>query len=243
MKKLILAAVGVVALATAGLAVARASDDGKTITSVTGTFAATTVANSQTRTCTTTDGKTIATTRATYSGQGSGAADFTGPVTLTATSTINTTDGVGVVDGRLRVTTSTGKTDAQLTAVYDHGNVAGLATGHGATHSTRLVANLSGAFTASGGFPSAKLGGTSGGSAVELGPGRCAPSQTVKESSSASGLVSAASSTSITVAGLTCSVSGSLAAKVAALKTGDRVEIRCSLVNGTNTLVKLTTKH
>jgi hypothetical protein len=43
----------------------------------------------------------------------------------------------------------------------------------------------------------------------------------------------------ITVAGLTCSVPPSLAAKVATFKVGDRAEIHCALTNGTNTLVSV----
>jgi len=249
MKKLALVAVGSAALVTAGLAVAGGLDGYKSVTAVSGTFAATTTSGkTDTRTCTTTDGKTIVSTRATYTGTAtSGTADLNGTVTIDTRSVINTTDSLGEVDGRLRIAAAAGKTDLQFSSVYDHGNVAGLATGHAATHGVQLVGNLSAAFTAGspGGFTSGKIGGgTSGGSAVELGPGRCAPNRPVKENADAEGTVTAASGTSITVAGVTCAVPSNLASTVAALKPNvDRVHIRCSVVNGTLTLVKLDKGH
>ena len=240
MRKLALVAVSMVALATAGLAAAWATDSGRSVTAVSGTFTATTVGSSQTRTCTTTDGKTITTTKATYTGTASGSADLTGPITLDARSVVNTTDGIGEVDGKLKISASSGDTVAHFASVYDHGNVAGLAKGHTAAHQVELVGNLSAAFSATGGFTGGKLGGgTSGGSAVELGPGHCAQNKTVEERSEANGTVSAVSSTSITVAGLTCSVPASLAATVGTVKVGDHVAIHCTLSGGATNLVKL----
>jgi hypothetical protein len=249
MKKLALVAVGLAALATAGLAVARGMDDYRSVTAVSGTFAATTTAGkTDTRTCTTTDGKTITSTRASYTGNASsGTADLNGPVTIDSHSVINTTDSIGEVDGRLRITVGAGRTDLHFVSVYDHGNVAGLATGRAATHGVQLVGNLSAAFTAGspGGFSSGKIGGgTSGGSAIEIGFGRCAPNKPVKENADAEGTVTAVSQTSITAAGVTCAVPSNLSASVLALKPNvDRVHIRCSLVNGTLTLVKIDKKH
>jgi hypothetical protein len=249
MKKLALVAVGLVALVTASLAVARSMDYYKTVTAVSGTFAATTTSGkTDTRTCTTTDGKTITSTSASYTGTASsGTADLNGQVTVDTHSVINTTDSVGEVDGRLRITASAGKTDLHFSSVYDHGNVAGLATGRAATHGVQLVGNLSGAFTAGspGGFSSGKIGGgTSGGSAIELGFGRCAPSKPVKENADVEGTVTAASATSVTVAGVTCAVPSSLSASVLALKPNvDRAHMRCSLVSSTLTLVKIDKTH
>ncbi len=162
-------------------------------------------------------------------------------MTIAAQSTIDTTDDIGVVNGTLRV----GKTDTHFTAVYDHGTIAGTASGHGATPHVQLLANVSAGFTTAGGFASGKIGGGTGaGSAVELTPGACAPSKPTPpahESSSAEGTVSAVSSTSITVSGLTCTVPTSLAAKVTALHVGDRAEIRCAL--GALVRIEAKTKH
>src|SRR5579862_586775 len=201
MKKFALVVASLVALATAGLAAAWSSDAGKSVTAVSGTFTATNVSNSQTRSCTTTSGSTITVTKATYTGTASGSTDLTGNVTIQANSVIDTTNQIGEVDGQLKIAASGGNTSLHFTSVYDHGTLAGLATGHGATHGMQFTGNASAAFSASGGFTSGKLGGgTSGGSAVEVGAGHCAPTKTVSERSSANGLVSAVSSTSITVA-------------------------------------------
>lgn len=236
MKSLIIAAIAVAALTGAGVAVAHGIDGGtQSVSAVTGSFTATSVTGSDTRSCTNSAGKTIASTKATYSGTASGSPDLTGPATIQARSTIDTTDGLGAVDGTLRI----GKTQSHFSAVYDHGSIGGIASGHGATPHVQLVGNVSATFSTTAGFTGGKIGGAAGGSAVELVPGGCPSSQ---ESSEAEGSITAVSSTSITVAGLTCTVPVSLATKVLALAVGTRVEIKCSLSNGTTTLVKIGTK-
>ena len=183
-------------------------------------------------------------TNARYSGTALGDADLAGPIRVTARSVINTTDDVGAVEGRLRIdVASGGDTVAHFSAVYDHGKLAGLAAGHVQDPHAKLLANLSAGF-GSGGFTGGKIGSSAGGSAVELGPGRCEPTQAQAEKSEATGTVSALSQGSITVAGLTCLLPTSLAAKVnSTVKIGDRVRIHCSLVNGQNTLVRIAKKR
>ena len=154
---------------------------------------------------------------------------------------INTTDGIGVVVGTLKIDVSSGRdTVAHFDAVYSSasgGQIAGLAIGH-AHDNARLVANISAGFVAASGFSSGKLGGgTNGGLATELGPGNCRPVKTVQQKSEARGTISAVSSTSITVAGLTCVVPTSLQAKVATLTMNGRAEIHCALNGTVNTLV------
>ena len=240
-RTLILASSVVVALAATGYAVANGFDGTKSIKAVAGTFTATTASKVETRTCTTSDGKTLVSTNGTYTGAATGDADLTGPATFQARSTINSTDGIGVVSGTLRIDVASGEgTRARFDAVYSSGQLAGLASGHANNPHAKLLANLSSGFTAAGGF----TGGTSGGAAVELGPGKCERLSIVKQTSRASGTVSAVSSTSITVAGLTCTVPASLQAAVAALAltVGSRAEIQCSLDGGVNTLVKVEAK-
>jgi hypothetical protein len=239
MRKLILVSAVLVSLSVAGLAVAKGFNGTKSAAAVAGTFTATTAANVETRTCTTSDGKTIDVTSAKYTGTAAGAAEFTGPVTLRVRSLINTTDGVGVVSGALSIDTAAEKnTSAGFSAVYDHGKIAGLAAGRSQDRSVQVLANLSSGFTAAGGFTDGKLGGaTAGGSAVLLGPGKC--ESVKKETSSARGAVSAVSATSITVAGLTCAVPASFATQIAAIKVGDQLQIQCTLVSGANTLAKI----
>jgi hypothetical protein len=175
-----------------------------------------------------------------YSGTGTGDADFTGNATLHARSTINTTDGVGVVSGTLKIDVASGRdTVAQLTGVVSGTNFAGLAVGHAHGPAARLVANVSGGFTASGGFANAKIGGIAGGSAVELTPSGCKTTRTLPNKSEARGTVTANGSGSITVAGLMCTVPTSLQAKVATIALNSRAEIHCELVNGVNTLTRV----
>ena len=243
-RTVILASTVVVALTATAYAVAHGIDGTKSVQAVAGTFTATTASKVETRTCTTSDGKTLVSTNGRYTGTSTGDADLTGNATIDARSTINTTDGVGVVSGTLRIdTASSADTRAQFDAVYSAGQLAGLASGNAHDPHLRLVANISSAFNAASGFTGGKIGGgTSGGAAVEVGPGKCDHVTTVKQTSRASGTVSAVSSTSITVAGLTCSVPTSLASSVAGLTVGARAEIQCSLVDNANTLVKVEAK-
>jgi hypothetical protein len=244
MRKLTFAAVVLVALMATSYAVAHGIEGAKSAKAVAGTFSATGT-STLTRTCTTTDGKTIVVTDGKYTGVAAGDPDLTGPITLRARSVINTTDNVGSVDGRFTIDVANGKnTDGSYSAVYDHGAIAGLAVGKAHQPNAKLLANLSATFSATTGFTSAKLGGgTAGGSAVELGAGSCKPSKTTPEKSEARGTVSALSTTSITVAGLTCAIPSDKSADVnAKFKTGDTAEIRCSLVSGTNTLTSISGK-
>jgi hypothetical protein len=176
MRKFLIVAVGVLALTTTGLAVAKGLKGTKSMKAVAGTFTATTASHVDTKTCTTSDGKTIVASHGRYTGTSAGDPDLTGPVTLDVHSVVNTTDDVGVVEGKLKVDVASGKdTNAHFQAVYDHGTLAGLARGHAHDPGVQLLANLSAGFTAAGGFTDGKLGGSAGGSAVEFGPGKCEP--------------------------------------------------------------------
>ena len=66
MRRLVLITAGLLVLTISGLALARGLDNARSVKSVAGTFSATTVTGSQTRSCTTVDGKTIVWTKATY---------------------------------------------------------------------------------------------------------------------------------------------------------------------------------
>jgi hypothetical protein len=238
-RALAVAAASVAALGAAGLAVAHGVDGTANVRSLAGTFAATTASKIQTSTCTTADNKTIVSTNAVYAGTATGDADLTGPATLRARSTINTTDNVGVVSGTLRIDVASGRdTEAAFTGACSGGSVAGLAVGRAHDPGARLVANISASFSSSGGFTNGKIGGSAGGASVELGVGRCQSVRTTPQKSEARGTVSAVSTTSITVAGLTCVVPTSLQSKVAKLTVNSRAEIHCALVNGTNTLTR-----
>ena len=238
MRRLTFIAAGLAALLVTSIAVAHGFG-GKSAKAVTGGFSAT-GSSVSTKTCTTTDGKSITITNGRYTGAATGDPDLTGAITLSARSVINTTDNVGLVEGQLRIDVSGGHdTFANYSAVYSGGNIAGLAVGAARNSDSRLVANLSAGFNPSTGFTGGKLGGgTAGGNAVELGPAKCASNNSPKpEKSEARGTISALDSKTITVAGLQCALAPSDSAAVnAKYKQGDRVQIHCSLQNGVNTL-------
>ncbi|HEY1538576.1 MAG TPA: hypothetical protein VGF63_04195 [Solirubrobacteraceae bacterium] len=235
MRKLILATAAVVALVVASVAVAHGIEGAKTAKSVAGTFSAA-AGTVSSKTCTTTDGKTIVVTQGKYTGTASGDADLTGAVTIQARSVVNTTDKVGTVSGQLKVGNAT---RLAFSTVYDGGSVAGLATGRTASKNA-LLGNLSATFAPETGFTGGKIGGTAGGSAVETGGTSCkANAGPGTERSSARGTISALSSTSITVAGVTCAIPSNLASDAAKVKQGDTVEIQCAFSNGATTLVKI----
>jgi hypothetical protein len=244
MRKLTFAAVVLVALVATSYAVAHGIEGAKSAKSVAGTFTAT-GSTTSTRTCTTTDGKTIVVTDGKYTGAAAGDPDLTGAITLRARSIINTTDNVGTVDGRFAIDATGKNTEGAYSAVYDHGTIAGLAVGKARESRARLIANLSATFSSATGFTAGKLGGgTAGGGAVELSAGGCKPAGTPHEKSEARGTISALSTTSITVAGLTCAIPPAISADVnAKFKTNDTATIKCSLVSGTNTLTKIEKKH
>jgi hypothetical protein len=239
-RTLVGAAATVAAVTAAGIAVAHGVDGGKSVKAVAGGFNATTASKVTTRTCTTTDHKTIVTTDGTYTGAATGDPDLTGNITVHARSTINSTDNVGIVTGRLKIDVASGRdSEADFTGTWASSQFAGLAVGHAHDPAAKLIANISGGFTAAGGFTNAKLGATAGGGAVELLPAGCATTKTVRERSEARGIVSALGNGSITVAGLTCTVPASLQSKLTGLAVNSHAAIKCALVNGVNTLTDI----
>ena len=234
----------VAALLCAGIAVAHEGDS-KSVKQVSATFAAATGSDVHTSTCTASDG-TYATTRGRWTGMATSTdPTLNGTATVDADALVNTSSGYGTVSGRLRIDTADGKhTVAQFDAVYSNGHVAGLAQGRGSESWNKLVANLSADWSATAGFANGKLGGTTGGDAVELTSGGCRASSSSKpETVEVHGAVTAVSSTSITAAGVTCTVPSTLASQIGSLHVGDRVELKCSPAGGTNTLLQVEAKH
>ena len=241
MKRVIWSAATALALVGAGVAVAH--DGGsKSVVKTSATFSAGSPTDVHTGTCTGSDGKTYVTTRARYTGAASSSdGSLNGNATFDVQSLINQTDGIGTLDGTVRIDGSGGRTVAQIDAVYSGGHVAGIVEGHGSAPWNRLVANLSADFSTTGGFANGKLGGgTSGGDAAEVTSGGCQPPKPPKpETIDVHGAVTAVSSTSISVAGVTCNVPSNLQSRVASIHVNDRVELRCSAAGGTNTLVRV----
>ena len=244
MRRLTFIAAGLAALLATSIAVAHGIDGAKSAKAVSSSFTAA-AGKTSSRTCTTSDGKTITITNGWYSGSATGDPDLTGAINLSARSVVSS-DGVGVVNGQLRIDVAGNRdTHANYTAVYDHGTIVGLATGRSRSAGAELIANLSATFAADTGFTGGKLGGgTAAGSAVEAGPAKCVHAQhSPPEKSEAHGTVSALDAGSITVAGLTCAIAPNDSAAVnGKFKVGDVVQIHCSLQNGTNTLDRINGK-
>lgn len=240
MRKLVLAIAGLAALMTTSVAVAHGIHGAKTAKAVAATFTAS-AATSSSRSCTTSDGKTITITDGKYTGNATGDTDLAGAITLRTRSVVNTTDKVGTVTGSFRIDVSGRDTVGSFSTVYDNGAIAGLATARAHDPGAQVVGNLSATFDPATGFTDGKIGGgTSGGSAVELGRGSCKPAKTHPEHSSARGAISALSTASVTVAGLTCALPSDKASDInTKFKTGDNVEIRCDFANGQNTLTRI----
>ncbi|HZO96687.1 MAG TPA: hypothetical protein VFB42_04880 [Gaiellaceae bacterium] len=243
MRRLTWISATLLALVGAGIAVAHGGGS-KAVAATSATFSATTPGTVRTSTCTAADGKVYATTHGRYTGAAASSdGALNGPATLDVVSLINQTDNVGTVEGLLRIDGSGGRTVAHVEAVYSGGHLAGVAEGHGSAPWNRLLANVSGDFSAAGGLANGKLGGgTAGGDAVVVTAGACRPAPSPKpETIQAHGNVTAVSGTSISVAGVTCNVPN--ASMVNGIQTGDRVEIKCTASGGANTLVRVERKH
>jgi len=241
MRKLVLSSIAAAALAGSGLAVAHGFDS-KSVKSVSATFAAAPNGTVRTSTCTGADGS-YTLSNGEYTGNVSGAtgdANLNGPITIDAQSVINTTTNVGFVTGHIRFG---GGGNAEFDAVYAAGNVAGIVEGRVPTSQAKVLGNLSGAFTASGGFTSGSLGGANPGGAVEIADGGCKPVPPPKpDVVRASGVVTAIAAGSITAAGVNCTIPTALQSAVSALglvANTSRVNMTCTVAGGTNTLTQL----
>jgi hypothetical protein len=244
MRRLTFAAAAVVALVATSYAVAHGIDGAKSATAVAAQFTATNPTTSS-RTCTTSNGKTIVVTDGKYTGATTNAStpDLAGNITIRARSIVNVTDNVGVVNGVFRIDVANGKdTEAAFSAVTSGTALAGYAAGKAHQPNARLLGNVSATFDPKTGFTGGKIGGgTSGGNAVELSAGACNPQGSASEGhSSARGPIQTLNSTTIVVAGLQCTIPTAQSAEInSKFKQGDRVEIQCALANGTNTLTRI----
>ncbi len=239
MRKLLSLVGAIAALSIVGAAAAN-EFGGSTVKSVNATFSAPTSSVSWTLTCTGTDG-TYSATRAVYTGTAaSSEATLNGPLTLNTQSLLNTTTGLGTIQGDFTITTSTCRVAGSLSSVISAGTVAGLLEARSTHDGPGLEANFSANYDATAGFTNGKIGATTGGQAVELLPASCTPAQQAgPETIQVNGAVTAVSATSISAAGVTCVVPASLTSTATAVHVGDRVSLECTVANGTTTLAKL----
>jgi hypothetical protein len=161
------------ALVFAGVAIAKhvaASTD-----AVSATFAAATVSDLRSRTCTGADG-TYVVTHAKYTGTATSAdARLTGNLVLHARSVYNTTENLGWVSARWHLTDANGvgKGRGHLRAVNVNGQLEGLLSGQVRGPHGRLLGNVSAAFTSAGGFSGGQLGAGSTANTAIVHAGSC----------------------------------------------------------------------
>jgi hypothetical protein len=172
---------GLVAAAVAAAGAAAAAHRAQTTQQASATFAATTVANAQNRSCTASDG-TYQETDATYSGTATSSdARLNGTLKIRARSVVNTTTGLGWVNGSFRIDGSSGGAHGNLAAVVSGGNVSGTVVGDTDRRDGKLLATVTSAFTQQAGFSSGSLGsGSVAGAGVVFERGACAKTKSPK---------------------------------------------------------------
>lgn len=244
MKRAILGAAALVALAVTSVAVAtlRSGD----VTQVSATLSAPTAANVQTRTLTC-DGQTIEITTGRWTGTATSAtADLNGALELHLKSVYNVTKKLGWVDGRLKLRASDDRTNAYFTAVNVDGKLDGWLRGSAGHRDGTLFGSIAGSFSKTGGLTNGTIGSGTGTNAALLAKHTsCKAEKPVRPSVHlvVHGEVDAVSPTSITVkprdgsAAQTCAVKD--ADDVRRLEKGDRVELTCVQVAGAWTLAKV----
>lgn len=170
------------ALAAAGAAVA-AHKRAQTTQQATATFAATTVSHAKNTTCTASDGA-YKQTDATYTGTATSSdARLAGPLTIRAHSVVDTTSGLGWMQGTFRVRGGDGKGNAHgtLHGAIAGGNISGALVGDVENAAGKLVATISAAFAPDSGFSSGTVGsGSVAGAGVVFQRGECAKAKRVR---------------------------------------------------------------
>jgi hypothetical protein len=208
------------------------------------------------KSCTGTDG-TYEIVRGRYVGEAdSSVAGLDGPLRLDVTSVYNTTEKVGWMTANVKVRRSGGSDDrdfvGKLTGTLTGGSgdarvLDGMLSGRIGGRYADVVGNLTASFTATGGFTGGKLGEGGANVALLIGrtcvkPGKAAVQLVVK------GTIQSLSDTSISVkprdesSTQTCAIKPGTSPSTSRYETGDGVEMRCGLVGGDMTLLKLSRK-
>jgi hypothetical protein len=249
-KTLVIAVVTGIALVVvgAGLATLRATG----VSTATATFSAT-KERLTLRTCTG-NGDEYVIGKGTYLGSMVFAdpnADLGGPVRIWATSVYNKTDGVGWVNGWIRSRDSDKRPNGRFWATLGTGgSLDGFFEGRVNRRLALLFGDLSATFDAQNGFSDGKLGnGTTSLPAVVAGRPCAEPNPApIAVKLIVKGKVESVSSSSLTVkpndnsSSQTCTVKSGVSPSTANTNVGDTVEMRCGLVDGQMTLLKLAKK-
>ena len=243
MKRIVLIAAALGALAATGAAVAHLKS--ADVTAVSAALTATTPSNVQTRTFTC-DGQTFEITTGRWAGTStSSTPDLNGAATLHLKSVYNTTKKLGWIEGRLKIDASDGRTRAHVTGVNTDGKIDGWIRGHAGRHDGALFGSIAGTFSKTGGLTGGAIGtGAATNAALIAKRIRC-NSQTPRPSVHliVRGQVETVSATSLTVKPKDGSASQTCAVKddddVERIRQGDQVEMTCSQSAGAWTLVKV----
>lgn len=251
-RPLIIGLVAAVTLVAAGTALAHLTFDGTAAVAATFTASRDRVA---TRTCTGPDGVyELAGGR--YEGEAdSSTPALDGRIRLDVTTIYNTTERIGRIAGNVRINGSgrgdgdfRGRLVGTLTAgAGDTRVMDGFLSGRVGGHVADLFGNVTASFTTAGGFTGGKIG--EGGANTALLVGRvCTGTPPIAVRLVVRGQIVALSDASITVAPRdgsqqqTCALRAGISPSTRRFETGDRVEMRCGLVEGAMTLLKLSHK-
>lgn len=253
-RPIVIAVTVTAALATAGLGLATLTTSG--VSAATATFSAA-KERSETRTCTG-DTDTYEITNGRYSGKIDFAdpnSDLDGDVQIQVRTVLNKTDGVGYVDGWLRLKDENRRGLARFVGTLDgSGNVDGFVQGGISRKHGALLGGMSAKFSSSGGFTEGKIGnGSTSLPAVLLSAGRAC--KTSKPAPIAVRLVVKGKvskidpKSSITVdpkdatPPQSCDIKDGKSPSVEGVAVGTEVEMGCGLVDGKMTLLKLSKRH
>ena len=246
-RSLALATAAVATLAPAGVALAHLTLGGTQ--SAAATFSAARQ-RADIRTCTGPDG-TYEIVKGHYEGQAvSTQSALNGPIVLKVSTVYNKTEQIGWMTGLLQIRATGHSTQARLVGTLTQGSgdtriVDGFVDGRAGGHGANVFGNVTASFTGTGGFTGGKIG--EGGANAALLAGRVC---TDKPTSSlhVEGQIEALTSSEITVRpknGSTptiCQIRAGTSPSTRNLRVGDRVEMRCGLVEGAMTLLKVTKK-
>lgn len=161
------------ALVAAGVAVAASTH--ATATQVSATFSATSVSKAHNTTCTAKSGDAFRSTTATYKGTSSSSdARLNGTLTIRAHSFIDTTSGLGTIQGVYLIKGSgKSKVAGVLDAVVSNGALSGIAGGETKGPAGHLLASLGGTFDPASGFTTGSLGAPNTGAGAVIANGAC----------------------------------------------------------------------
>lgn len=164
------------ALSVVGVALAASTPTQASTTSVSAEFSATSVSKAHHLTCTNTkSGDAFQQESAIYKGTATSTdARLNGPITIKASSFLDTTSGLGRIAGSFTIVGSKkNAVGGHISGVISGGSVSGLATGAAKGPAGALIATFGGTFDQATGFQAGSLGSATTGGGVVIAHGSC----------------------------------------------------------------------